>query len=78
MALDGVRFVPYKDTLDLLSVEEAMQICEDVYRMHAADTVQWSEPSSWKLDADEPYHNHWPVKGVLLKDIATTGVRIYN
>lgn len=78
MALEGVRFIPYKDTLDLLSVEEAMQICEDVYRMHAAGSVQWSEPSSWKLDADAPYHNHWHVKGVLLKDIPTTGVRMYN
>ena len=78
MALEGVRFIPYKDTLDLLSVKEAMQICEDVYRMHAAGSVQWSAPSSWKLDADAPYHNHWHVKGVLLKDIPTTGVRMYN
>ena len=78
MALEGVRFIPYKDTLDLLSIEEAMQICEDVYRMHAAGSVQWSAPSSWKLDADAPYHNHWHVKGVLLKDIPTTGVRMYN
>ena len=78
MALKGVRFIPYKETLRLLSVEEAMQICEDVYKMHAAGTVQWSEPSSWKLDADEPYYNHWHVKGVLLKEIPTTGVRMYN
>lgn len=78
MALEGVRFISYKDTLDLLSVEEAMQVCEDVYRMHAADSVQWSEPSSWKLDVGAPYHNHWHVKGVFLKDIPTTGVRMYN
>lgn len=26
MALEGVRFVPYKETLDLLSVEQAMQV----------------------------------------------------
>ena len=78
MTLEGVRFIPYKETLDLLSVEDAMKICEDVYRMHAAGSVQWSEPSSWKLDADAPYHNHWHVKGVLLKDIPTTGVRMYN
>lgn len=78
MALDGVRFVPYKETLDLLSVEEAMQVCEDVYRMHAAGSVQWSQPSSWKLDVGEPYHNHWHVKGVMLKDIPVTGVRMYN
>ena len=78
MPLEGVRFVPYKETLDLLSVEEAIKICEDVYRMHAAGTVQWSDPSSWKLNAEAPYHNHWHVKGVLLKDVPTTGVRLYN
>ena len=72
MALEGVRFVPYKETLDLLSVEEAMQVCEDVYRMHAAGSVQWSQPSSWKLDVGAPYHNHWHVKGVMLKDIPVT------
>ena len=52
MTLEGVRFVPYKETLDLLSVEEAMQVCEDVYRMHAAGSVQWwaiqCQPSSVK------------------------------
>jgi len=47
MTLEGVRFIPYRETLDLLSVEEAMQVCEDVYRMHAAGSVQWSQPSSW-------------------------------
>lgn len=78
MALDGVRFIPYRDTLALLGVEDAMRVCEDVYRMHAAGTVQWSEPLSWKLDAGAPYHNHWHVKGVLLKDIPVTGVRMYN
>jgi len=78
MPLDGVRFIPYRETLGLLSVEEAMQVCEDVYRMHAAGSVQWSEPSSWKLDVGEPFHNHWHVKGVMLKDIPVTGVRMYN
>ena len=78
MALEGVRFIPYKETLELLSVEDAMQVCEDVYKMHAAGSVQGSLPSSWKLDVDEPYHNHWHVKGVMLKDIPTTGVRMYN
>lgn len=78
MALEGVRFIPYKETLELLSVEEAMQVCEDVYRMHAAGSVQWSAPLSWKLDVGAPYHNHWHVKGVMLKDIPVTGVRMYN
>ncbi len=63
MPLDGVLFIPYRDTLNLLSVEEALQVCEDVYRMHARGTVQWSNPPSWKLDAGEPWHNHWHVKG---------------
>ena len=78
MPLEGVLFIPYRETLDLLSVAEAMQVCEDVYRMHAAGSVQWSSPPSWKLDAGAPYHNHWHVKGALLKDIPTTGVRMYN
>lgn len=78
MALDGVLFIPYRETLNLLSVEEALQVCEDVYRMHARGTVQWSSPPSWKLDAGEPWHNHWHVKGALLTDIPTTGVRMYN
>jgi ornithine cyclodeaminase len=78
MPLDSVLFIPYRETLSLLSVEEAMQVCEDVYRMHADGSVQWSSPPSWKLDAGAPYHNHWHVKGALLKDIPTTGVRMYN
>lgn len=78
MPLEGVLFIPYRETLSLLSVAEAMQVCEEVYRMHAAGTVQWSAPPSWKLDSGAPYHNHWHVKGALLKDIPTTGVRMYN
>ncbi len=78
MPLDGVLFIPYRETLDLLSVEEAMQVCEDVYRMHANGTVQWSAPPSWKLDVAEPWHNHWHVKGAFLPEIPTTGVRMYN
>lgn len=78
MALDGVLFVPYRETLDLLSIEDALQVCEDVYRMHARGTVHWSRPPSWKLDVGEPWHNHWHVKGAFLEDIPTTGVRMYN
>ena len=59
MPLDGVLFIPYRETLKLLSVEEAMQVCEDVYHMHAKGSVQWSAPPSWKLDVDAPWHNHW-------------------
>ena len=78
MTDDGVLFVPYQDTLDLLSVEDAMQVCEDVFRMHAAGTVEWSNPPNFKLDKGAPFHNHWHVKGVFLGDIPTTGVRMYN
>ena len=28
----GVLFVPYQDTLGLLSVADALEVCEDVYR----------------------------------------------
>ncbi|MBX9776812.1 MAG: hypothetical protein K2Y71_20730 [Xanthobacteraceae bacterium] len=74
----GVLFVPYKDTLELLSVEDALNVCEDVYRMHARGSVVWSNPHSFKLDVAEDFHNHWHVKSAFLKDIPATGVRIYN
>src|ERR1700756_5526603 len=74
----GVLFVPYQDTLALLSVEDALRICEDVYVMHARGSVVWSSPASFKLDVADGFNNHWHVKSVLLKDIPTTGVRMYN
>ncbi len=73
----GVLFVPYQDTLALLSVEDALRICEDVYGMHARGSVVWSSPASFKLDVADGFNNHWHVKSVLLKDIPTTGVRLY-
>lgn len=78
MSHPDVLFVPYRDTLDLLSVEDTMRICEDVYRMHAAGSVDWSKPPSFKLDTAAPFHNHWHVKGVMLRDLPITGVRLYN
>jgi len=73
-----ILFVPYRDTLELLTTEDAMRICEDVYRMHAKGTVHWSKPPSFKLDTPAPFHNHWHVKGVMLDDTPVTGVRLYN
>lgn len=78
MALEGVLFIPYRETLDLLSVADAMAVCEEVYRMHARGAVQWSSPPAWKLDTEAPWHNHWHVKGAFLPDVPTTGVRMYN
>ena len=74
----GVLFVPYKETLGLLSVADALKVCEDVYRMHARDSVVLSNPPSFKLDVADGFHNHWHVKSVFLKDIPATGVRVYN
>jgi len=74
----GVLFVPYKDTLGLLSVEDALDVCEQVYLMHARGSVVLSNPPSFKLDVAEGFHNHWHVKSVFLKDIPATGVRVYN
>jgi alanine dehydrogenase len=73
-----ILFVPYRDTLALLSLEDAMRICEETYRMHARGSVAWSKPPSFKLDVAEGFHNHWHVKGCLLRDIPVTGVRMYN
>jgi alanine dehydrogenase len=78
MGNPDVLFIPYKDTLDLLSVEDAMRVCEEVFRMQARGSVVWSTPPSFKLDVSAPFHNHWVVKGVLLKETSITGVRLYN
>ncbi len=78
MTHPDILFVPYRDTLKLLSLEDAMRICEETYRMHARGSVVWSKPPSFKLDVAEGFHNHWHVKGCLLKDIPVTGVRMYN
>ena len=78
MADDGVLYVSYQDTLDLLSVEDAMQVCEDVFRMQARGDVVLSTPPNFKLDVAEGFHNHWHVKGVFLREIPITGVRMYN
>jgi alanine dehydrogenase len=74
----GVLFVPYRETLGLLSVADAMKVCEDVYLMHARGSVVLSNPPSFKLDVADGFHNHWHVKSVFLKDVPTTGVRVYN
>lgn len=74
----GVLFVPYADTLDLLDAKEALAIAEDVYRMQGEGTVTASTPPSLRLDVGAPLHNHWHVKCALLKEIPVTGVRLYN
>src|SRR5262249_33035583 len=74
----GVLFVPYQETLGLLSVEDPLAVCEQVYLMHARGSVVLSNPPSFKLDVADGFHNHWHVKSVLLKDIPATGVRLYN
>jgi alanine dehydrogenase len=74
----GVLFVPYQDTLGLLSVQDALEVCEQVYLMHARGSVVLSNPPSFKLDVGDGFHNHWHVKSVFLKDIPATGVRVYN
>jgi alanine dehydrogenase len=75
---EGVLFVSYAETLRLLSVADALAICEQVYLMHARDSVVLSNPASFKLDVADGFHNHWHVKSAFLKDIPATGVRLYN
>jgi ornithine cyclodeaminase len=74
----GVLFVPYQDTLDLLGIEDALEVCRQVYLMHARGSVVLSNPPSFKLDVADGFHNHWHVKSVFLKEVPTTGVRVYN
>jgi ornithine cyclodeaminase/alanine dehydrogenase-like protein (mu-crystallin family) len=78
MTYPDLLFVPYEDTVDLLSVDEAIDLSEEVYRMLARGTVLLSNPPSFKLDVAVPFNNHWHVKAALLKDIPATGVRLYN
>ena len=73
-----VLFVPYKDTLELLGVKDAFEVCEQIYTMHAKGSVVLATPPSFKLDVAEGFNNHWHVKGAFLKDIPATGVRLYN
>jgi ornithine cyclodeaminase len=73
-----VLFLSYQDTLELLGVDDALLICEKVYRMHAARTVVWTTPPALQLSVGQPYHTHWQVKGVLLKEIPVSGVRLFN
>ncbi|MFL2668936.1 MAG: ornithine cyclodeaminase family protein [Alphaproteobacteria bacterium] len=75
---EGVLFIPYSDTVDLLSAKEALKIAEDVYRMQGEGSVMASTPPSFKLDVGEPFFNHWHVKCALLKETPITGVRLYN
>ena len=71
-------FLSYRETLELLTVEDAMRVSEETYRMHARGSVRWSSPPSLRLDAEAPLSNHWHVKGALLEEIPVTGVRLYN
>jgi ornithine cyclodeaminase len=75
---DSVLFIDYATSVKLLSVPDAMAACEDVFRMHARNSVKWSVPPSQKLDIGAPFHNHWHVKTVILEDEPIAGVRLYS
>ncbi len=70
-------FISYRDTLELFGAEDALDVVENVYGMHARGTVQWSEPKDFRMDVDE-FSNHWHVKGCTLKEIPVAGVRMYG
>jgi alanine dehydrogenase len=74
----NVLFVSYRDTVDLLGVDDAFRVCEQVYRMHANGSIVLATPPSFKLDVSEQFNNHWHVKAAFLKDVPVTGVRLYN
>ncbi|MFL6797794.1 MAG: ornithine cyclodeaminase family protein [Xanthobacteraceae bacterium] len=75
---ETILFIDYATTVQLLSVAEAITACEDVFRMHARKSVAWSVPPSQRLDVGAPFHNHWHVKTVILKDVPIAGVRLYS
>ncbi len=72
-----VLYVSHADALALLTVEQTMRLCEEVFLMHARGSVFPPVMPSFKLD-DAEFHNHWHVKSVLLRDVPVTGVRLYN
>ncbi len=74
----NVLFVSYRDTVDLLGIEDAFRVCEEVYRMHANGSIVLATPPSFKLDVAGQFNNHWHVKCAFLKDVPVTGVRLYN
>lgn len=76
--MDSVLFIDYATTTKLLSVSKAMEICEEVFSQHARGSVSWSVPPSQKLDVGEPFHNHWHVKTVVLREVPISGVRLYS
>lgn len=78
MTAPDVLFISYRDTIALLTPEHAMRVCEDVYRMQARGGIVWPAPPTIRLDVAAPFHNHWVVKGVLLKETPATGIRLYN
>ena len=73
-----VLFVPYDLTCELLTPTIAMDLCEDVFRMHARQSVRFSQPVSLRMDVGAPYHNHWHVKAAQLDEVPVTGLRLYN
>jgi ornithine cyclodeaminase/alanine dehydrogenase-like protein (mu-crystallin family) len=76
--MEKVTFIDYATTVKLLSVSEAMNICQDVYEMHSRHSVIWSDPPSQKLNTPAPFHNHWHVKTAVLKEAPVAGVRLYS
>src|SRR5438034_8055947 len=74
MTYPDLLFVPYGDTLDLLSVDDAMRVCEEVYHMLARGTVVHSKPPRFKLDVAEQFNNHGHVRPALLQEVPATGV----
>jgi ornithine cyclodeaminase len=78
MSHPDLLFVSYQDSIDLLSVEDAMRICEGVYHMLARGTVAYPRPLMLKLEVAEEFNNHWHVRSALLKEIPATGVRVFN
>ncbi len=76
--MDTVLFIDYATTVKLLSASDAMSICEDIYRQHARNTVQWSDPPSQKLVSGAPLYNNWHTKTVVLTEGPIAGVRLYS
>jgi ornithine cyclodeaminase len=72
-------FVRLEDTRRLVSVQDVLEISEEVFRMQARGEVTWCEPPRFTIRGNtETIYSH--VKGCVLEAIPVLGVRVvaYN
>src|SRR4029077_12722556 len=68
-------FIPVEQTQTLLSVHDALEITEEVFRMYAREEITPCEPPRFTMHGKtEPIYSH--VKGCVLEAVPIMGVRV--